>query len=467
MPLPSRPRLGSAPHGDCQHPDSSAENGVDWISSLPEELLLEILSCLHCLHPAVRTSVLSRRWHRVWTGLAELVFEGVDLESVEATLSQVTRTTLKDLYITFDSAVTPERVDSLLQAAAQLNPERATFILEVTIEEEHVIELPCFNRTTALTLDVVGGQLRLPRSGEFTKLKSLFVTSYCVDPAALVSMCPYLSVLGINDCWVPWPWPLNDTVTVHSASLEELYVHTTNAVIHRIDIDAPVLKYVELVVKTGDEFTVSLCAPMLTNLYWKCYSLNVAFGEVWYLSTIIERKLQDAFYIVSLCISFYHDLLDVNRSFAQEIAQLLVPNFSYLEMDLQTEVHVFGPMVLHILQIRPAIQRLKVVLARGKAGESCLENCPCDEPNNWRTENVALTDLEEVEIVGFKGKDHEVDLLKLLFRSAIVLKRVTVKLSDKFSLSNGGYKTIYSIFEEYPLVECYVYSSRGDQVSYP
>ncbi|OEL36264.1 hypothetical protein BAE44_0002717, partial [Dichanthelium oligosanthes] len=38
-----------------------------------------------------------------------------------------------------------------------------------------------------------------------------------------------------------------------------------------------------------------------------------------------------------------------------------------------------------------------------------------------------LMALEEIEIENFVGSDHEVDLLKLLFRSVPVMKRVTAK----------------------------------------
>lgn len=60
------------------------------------------------------------------------------------------------------------------------------------------------------------------------------------------------------------------------------------------------------------------------------------------------------------------DLLDEPWSFAQMFAQLPVTAFSVMELDLKTEGHAFGPLMLHLLGIRPDIQRLKVVLARNK-----------------------------------------------------------------------------------------------------
>uniref|UniRef100_A0A0E0LM02 F-box domain-containing protein n=1 Tax=Oryza punctata TaxID=4537 RepID=A0A0E0LM02_ORYPU len=49
-------------------------SGEDRISDLPDKLLHSILLLLPSASDAARTSLLSRRWSRVWTGLPELSF---------------------------------------------------------------------------------------------------------------------------------------------------------------------------------------------------------------------------------------------------------------------------------------------------------------------------------------------------------------------------------------------------------
>ncbi|XP_071681805.1 F-box/LRR-repeat protein 25-like [Lolium perenne] len=49
----------------------------DRISGLPDDLLHGILLHLHFLPAAVRTSLFSRRWRRVWVGLPELFLAGL------------------------------------------------------------------------------------------------------------------------------------------------------------------------------------------------------------------------------------------------------------------------------------------------------------------------------------------------------------------------------------------------------
>jgi hypothetical protein len=72
-----------------------------------------------------------------------------------------------------------------------------------------------------------------------------------------------------------------------------------------------------------------------------------------------------------------------------------------------------------------------------------------------------LLSIEEIEIEGFEGTSHEIDFLKVMFRSAILMKRMIVRFSHKVFPSGVGYKEMCSIFEKYPSVECYVYCSSG------
>jgi len=86
--------------------------------------------------------------------------------------------------------------------------------------------------------------------------------------------------------------------------------------------------------------------------------------------------------------------------------------------------------------------------------ETCPPDCPCNEPQNWRSQNVSLS-LQEVEIVNFKGSSHEVDFLKILFRCA-PLMNVTLRLAFKVSPSSQGCKETYKIFKANPTAECHV-----------
>jgi hypothetical protein len=68
----------------------------------------------------------------------------------------------------------------------------------------------------------------------------------------------------------------------------------------------------------------------------------------------------------------------------------------------------------------------------------------------------AFTELKEVEVQGFKGKDNGIDFLEVLLRCETILERVTVRLSSKVLQSDRGYLKISSLLKGYPFVECNV-----------
>jgi hypothetical protein len=93
--------------------------------------------------------------------------------------------------------------------------------------------------------------------------------------------------------------------------------------------------------------------------------------------------------------------------------------------------------------------------------EECPFDCPC-EPSNWRSQTISLSALEEVEINGFEGYDHEIDFMKLIFKCAPMLKKMIVKLSHDASGSNDGRADIHKIFKAYSSVECNVHHNSGE-----
>jgi hypothetical protein len=77
---------------------------------------------------------------------------------------------------------------------------------------------------------------------------------------------------------------------------------------------------------------------------------------------------------------------------------------------------------------------------------TCPPSCPCHQPTNWRSQNITFINLKEIEAEGFSGEDHEVDLLKVITRSAIMLEGVTLKFYKKFSPEcNASIKEILNI----------------------
>jgi hypothetical protein len=92
--------------------------GADRISDLPDHLLHRVLICLLSTDDAVRTSVLSRRWRRVWTHLPELALCYCSPEHVGTALSAWSAPVLHRLLIsvlTHSRHITAEHVCSWLR----------------------------------------------------------------------------------------------------------------------------------------------------------------------------------------------------------------------------------------------------------------------------------------------------------------------------------------------------------------
>ncbi|KAF8672829.1 hypothetical protein HU200_049161 [Digitaria exilis] len=395
----------------------------DWINSLPEDLLLQVLCRLRNTASAARAGAVCRRWRGLWTKLPKMTFPGFQPRLLKAVLAKVTRPRLHllDITLTFKRGA---QVSSLLRAATPLAPEKLRVYLRYNYNLEYdPIELPCLDRTSCLALHLMFNHLLPPPSGEFTALKSLSLDFCRVGIGALLPLCPCLRVLKLRGL------DLVDTLIVHSPLLKKFSYQTSATDICRNDIAAPVLKKVTLEANLAPEFSLSYLAPMVKALNWvyRCDSLKVGVNGPWILD------------------SLHRDLLDAQSSFAQMIDQLPVTAFSKMKLKLHTEGHTFGPLVLHLLGFGPVIQELKIAVARNKS-------------SNWRNENIFLTNLEVLEIHGLQGVDDEVDFLRLMLRSAAVLRRLTIRFSNDVSPSDNGYKKIRRAMKEYSGVKYHVHS---------
>ncbi|TVU18946.1 hypothetical protein EJB05_35068, partial [Eragrostis curvula] len=358
LPLPGRPHRLEASGGD------GVGDQEDRISSLPDDLLLDILSCLGCASEAARTSVLAKRWRGLWTRLPKLTFgDDVPLLSLEGLLAQVTRPALNLISIDAcaDDRVCPVYISSILRAAERLAPKHVIVSLSL-FEIYDNVELPCLDRTTTLDLHLPHIILTPPPAGEFTALQSLRLKTWSIELGSLLPMCPSLRSLSLL-CWN------SDVLIVHSTTLEKLDVNCSNSSyklnneIRNIDIITPQLKEASLSITRGEEFIMSFSAPVVERFNWICANQH-------------EVGLRNM-HLDCLCYNY------------------LTHGIDRLSLDICYEV-------------------------------SCPLDCPCDQHTNWRNESIALTELEVVTIRGLKGKDDEADFLKVLFRCATVLKSMKV-----------------------------------------
>ncbi|KAL6639344.1 hypothetical protein ACP70R_023074 [Stipagrostis hirtigluma subsp. patula] len=258
-------------------------------------MLLEVLARLRCARAAAHTSLLSRRWRGLWTRLPRLTFHSIAPDPVDAALALVTcpaQLSLLEIRVVSHHEFAPDRVSSLMDAAARLAPEKLNLLIHGDIPRSrgigNAIELPCFHRTTSLWLDISHVRFTLPPAGDFPVLESLIISSCEIDLVALLQRCPRLRKL-----WVSVAGELC-SVTVHAPLLEELWVCTSGIMLKRIEIMTPLLKKLELRGFGGldKEFSLSYSAPMVEELSLWFLSTNASFGQIWHLGSI-ELKTEN------------------------------------------------------------------------------------------------------------------------------------------------------------------------------
>ncbi|GJM87579.1 hypothetical protein PR202_ga03546 [Eleusine coracana subsp. coracana] len=162
----------------------------DRISHLPDKILHRILLRLGSVPAAARTSVLSRRWRRVWTHLPELVLcdngqvrISSFLNAVDGALAGNSTPALRALGISMFNVLSPvpaARIARWLCFASQRVTGDIFLCLPWHPESpsqgqlvEQDLELPLCVRATAINLSIGQGsrQLQLPWTGTFGALR--------------------------------------------------------------------------------------------------------------------------------------------------------------------------------------------------------------------------------------------------------------------------------------------------------
>ncbi|XBI04161.1 hypothetical protein VPH35_132497 [Triticum aestivum] len=127
-----------------------------------------------------------------------------------------------------------------------------------------------------------------------------------------------------------------------------------------------------------------------------------------------------------------------NRFLMEEMTKF--PKVTSLTLAVMAFEHSFGASLFHVLRISSGIRELEVKLAlpsKPKAYPPCQSGCICAEPSNWETEELVLPCLKEVAIIGLRGTEHELALVKRLFNWTTMLEGMRVNFHDSITESKG------------------------------
>jgi len=253
----------------------------DRLSALPDDILVLILHHLSTCS-AARTSVLSRRWRRVWALLPTLCFPyTLDPRQIGSALEAHEAAILYLSVLTQDAA--PDSVSAWLPVAAHRLSGNLFFHNTVVWgrsaqegdDEEGpgqrgAFELPCLERATNVSLCLGFLGLTVPPAGVFARL-----TELCLDrvqlygPGDLGDMvswprCPCLQKLTVRDTRGL------DNLAIHSDSLQQVELIDLQG-LQQLNIVAPALeelKFTHCFFYNRSQPVASITAPQLATLAW-------------------------------------------------------------------------------------------------------------------------------------------------------------------------------------------------------
>ncbi|KAL7202853.1 hypothetical protein ACSBR1_034338 [Camellia fascicularis] len=417
-------------------------DGEDRISSLPDSLLIYILSFIPTKY-AFRTTVLSKRWKDLWAFVPNLDFDGSMLDVPKQTPDVKSFMNFIDWVLFFHGLPCIKRFHlkcswgfdvSRLPTWISVLTARGVEELDVKlITNQEVLILPqkLFSCRTLVVLKLISElKIDFPTSFYLPNLKVLHVSlSYPQNGVLqkLFSSCPLLEDLHL------------------SAEVEDELEMT-------FDVSWPALKKLQLHLTTSQEFAyfdweikfpkdmIVIDAPVLEHLtvhddYLSCYSLkNVSSLVTAYIDVghccidLLAPKdhANNLFMLLEGITSVKSLSLDSAAMGALEFADdnklLLYPNLTYLELTVHN--CYAWRRLSDLLDSVPKLETLILTMDFPHADDDDVpHNFDWIEPSE---RPICLSCIKEITVSGFKGDDDELKLLKYFFENAEVLNNVRI-----------------------------------------
>lgn len=364
-----------------------------------------------------------------------------------------------------------------------------------TRNEAGPFDLPCFESASSIKLDLGLGWLglALPPSGVFSCLTNLYLRHVQLyGPCRLGDVvssprCPVLRRLAVRDAWGL------GNLTIHSKSVLQMELNSLYD-LQQLTVVAPSLE--ELTVSScfdnvcrSSQPVVNISAPQLVMLRWSdaFNPSSVELGNVAHLesldtsyflvygpdevasnaSCLMMLSQFKAIHHLNLNLAYMPDIFSNDRYLIEDMTRL--PGVTFLSLLMMANGHSFGATLFHVLRMCTGVRKLALeYLEPFQPQTVCPSGCICEQLPNWKTEELVLGGLQEVEIVELTGTEHEAAFVQQLFRWATVVKKMTVSFHHSVTRSKAKdlCQMLLSFSRPEICMEFYVYRCLSEKVLY-
>ncbi|KAL6651374.1 hypothetical protein ACP70R_010299 [Stipagrostis hirtigluma subsp. patula] len=467
----------------------SAAGGVDLISALCDDVLVRILELLPDVRDAARTDALSRRWRGLWTRMRALRLVAIGrnfrpaigtrrlIAFVNKRLSQRARMVASLDHLQISLVVEPPRprkrgqhlvppaveaVQAWIRHAVQQAVKSFELHLRLPLpycnpyEMPEVIldELPSSGKLETMRL-ALRTRVRLPATAAFTSLADLSLENMvlpggCGVLSRLLSSacCPRLQKLRLSSVTLPGTGtPGSKELLLDAGSLSELSWSVVNSA-WTLELKTPSLRVLHMKDYWISKLTIS--APRLEELMF----LESRFRHIdidGELSCVRILKVQLADYdhspnitnaglgVLRRCTSVR--CLEVSLRFHDErkyaAADIIngiphMPHVTFLTLHVTLwTLHSLGVVIVDILTRCSNLKFLRVHCTfYPNDGIDFLS----DHLDHWKSHEINLAHLQEVEYTGLVGTDCDIKFLEFLLSSATQLRQASVSFDQKSEL---------------------------------